>query len=139
MLDLFSRDFTAAEPGRKYMGDITYLPLSDGTFLYLATVLDCFSHRVVGWSIADHMRTDLVADALMMAAAARGGLAGSLFHSDHGAQGGFNWSSQHLDPRGGVLWRREEHARRSRLVVCRLNHRDGRRSIGGRSGSVSGG
>ncbi|PRX48809.1 integrase-like protein [Nonomuraea fuscirosea] len=59
--DLFTRDFTAAEPGHTYMGDITYLPLGDGTFLYLATVLDCFSRRVVGWSIADHMRTDLVA------------------------------------------------------------------------------
>src|SRR5687768_14543500 len=66
------------EPGRKYMGDITYLPLGDGDFLYLATVLDCFSRRVVGWSIADHMRTDLVADALTMAAATRGGLADSI-------------------------------------------------------------
>ncbi|MGN9847559.1 IS3 family transposase [Nonomuraea sp. H19] len=84
--DLFTRDFTAPEPGRKYMGDITYLPLGDGDFLYLATVLDCFSRRVVGWSIADHMRTDLVADALTMAAATRGGLADSIFHSDHGAQ-----------------------------------------------------
>nr|WP_079148799.1 IS3 family transposase [Streptomyces agglomeratus] len=67
--DLFQRDFTATEPA-KYMGDITYLPLRE--FLYLATVLDCFSRKVVGWSIADHMRTDLVADALRMAAATRG-------------------------------------------------------------------
>ncbi|MCX4486353.1 IS3 family transposase [Streptomyces anulatus] len=86
--DLFERDFTAAEPGRKYMGDITYLPLADGRFLYLATVLDCFSRKVVGWSIADYMRTDLVADALLMAARTRGGLEGSVFHSDHGAQYG---------------------------------------------------
>ncbi|MFF0205925.1 IS3 family transposase [Streptomyces sp. NPDC005017] len=86
--DLFRRDFTAPEPGRKYMGDITYLPLAGGEFLYLATVLDCFSRKVVGWSIADHMRTDLVADALRMAARSRGGLDGSLFHSDHGAQYG---------------------------------------------------
>ncbi len=49
-------------------------------------MLDCFSRRVVGWSIADHMRTDLVADALKMAAATRGGLVDSVFHSDHGAQ-----------------------------------------------------
>ncbi len=54
----------------------------------LATVLDCFSRKVVGWSIADHMRTDLVANALRMAARTRGGLDGSLFHSDHGAQYG---------------------------------------------------
>ncbi|MDH6711024.1 transposase InsO family protein [Kitasatospora sp. MAA19] len=84
--DLFGRDFTAAVANTKYMGDITYLPVGDGEFLYLATVLDCFSRRVVGWSIADHMRTDLVADALRMAAATRGGLGGAIFHSDHGAQ-----------------------------------------------------
>lgn len=46
------------------MGDITYLPVGDGRFPYLATVLDCFSRRVVGYPIADHMRAELVADAL---------------------------------------------------------------------------
>ena len=84
--DLFGRDFTAPRPGVKYMGDITYLPVGDGKFLYLATVLDCFSRRVAGYSIADHMRTELVADALRMARDVRGGLEGALFHSDHGAQ-----------------------------------------------------
>ncbi|MGI5255558.1 IS3 family transposase [Actinacidiphila glaucinigra] len=84
--DLFKRDFTAPEANLKYMGDVTYLPVGDGEFLYLATVIDCFSRRVAGWSIADHMRTDLVADALTMAAATRGSLAGAIFHSDHGAQ-----------------------------------------------------
>ena len=84
--DLFGRDFTAPEPGVKYMGDITYLPVGDGKFLYLATVLDCFSRRVAGYSIADHMRTEPVADALRMARDVRGGLEGALFHSDHGAQ-----------------------------------------------------
>ena len=84
--DLFGRDFTAPRPGVKYMGDITYLPVGDGRFLYLATVLDCFSRRVVGYSITDHMRTELVADALRMARDVRGSLAGALFHSDHGAQ-----------------------------------------------------
>lgn len=86
--DLFQRDFTAPEPGLKYMGDITCIPLAGGEFLYLATVLDCFSRRVVGWSIADHMRTSLVTDALRMAARTRGGLDGATFHSDHGAQYG---------------------------------------------------
>jgi transposase InsO family protein len=84
--DLFKRDFTAPEPNVKYMGDITYLPVGDGEFLFLATVIDCFSRRVVGWSIAGHMRTELIADALRMAAATRGSLDGSVFHSDHGAQ-----------------------------------------------------
>ncbi|MCX5205939.1 IS3 family transposase [Streptomyces sp. NBC_00237] len=86
--DLFSRDFTATEPGRKLMGNITYLPFQEGKFLHLATVLDCFSRKIVGWSTADHMRTDLVADALRMAARTRGSLDGAVFHSDHGAQGG---------------------------------------------------
>jgi transposase InsO family protein len=52
----------------------------------LATVVDCFSRRLAGWSIADHMRTELVADALKAAAATRGSLAGAVFHTDHGAQ-----------------------------------------------------
>jgi transposase InsO family protein len=84
--DLFGRDFTAPGPGVKYMGDITYLPVGDGRFLYLATVLDCFSRRVVGYSMADHMRTELVAGALCMARDVRGSLTGALFHSDHGSQ-----------------------------------------------------
>ncbi|WP_307627253.1 IS3 family transposase [Streptomyces turgidiscabies] len=84
--DLFRRDFTAGMPNTKYVGDITYLPVGDGEFLYLATVIDCFSRRLVGWSIADHMRTELVTDALRAAARTRGSLAGAVFHSDHGAQ-----------------------------------------------------
>ncbi|MHC5906289.1 IS3 family transposase [Streptomyces sp. S6] len=84
--DLLRRDFTASAPNAKYVGDITYLPVGDGEFLYLATVIDCFSRRLVGWSVADHMRTSLVTDALRAAAATRGSLAKAVFHSDHGAQ-----------------------------------------------------
>jgi transposase InsO family protein len=84
--DLLSRDFTAAAPNTKYVGDITYLPLATGGNLYLATVIDCCSRRVAGWAIADHMRTELVEDALKAADAVRGGLTGSIFHSDHGSQ-----------------------------------------------------
>jgi transposase InsO family protein len=84
--DLLKRDFTADEPNRKYVGDITYLPLADGTNLYLATVIDCCSRRLAGWALADHMRTDLIQDALRDALATRGSLAGAIFHSDHGAQ-----------------------------------------------------
>ena len=83
--DLLKRDFTAPEPNQRYVGDITYLPY-DGGNLYLATVIDCYSRRLVGWSIADHMRTELVADALRAAHAQRGSLRGAVFHSDHGAQ-----------------------------------------------------
>jgi transposase InsO family protein len=84
--DLFNRDFTATEIGVKYVGDITYLPLATGGNLYLATVIDCCSRRVAGWAIADHMRTELVEDALKAAAALRGAMAGAKFHSDHGSQ-----------------------------------------------------
>ena len=85
--DLLKRDFTATEPNQRYVGDITYLPF-DGGNLYLATVIDCYSRRLVGWSIADHLRTELVADALRAAAQQRGTLRGAVFHSDHGAQYG---------------------------------------------------
>jgi transposase InsO family protein len=84
--DLLRRDFTAAAPNQKYVGDITYLPLGQGRFLYLASVIDLFSRRLAGWSIADHMRTDLVVDALRAADATRGSVAGAILHTDHGAQ-----------------------------------------------------
>lgn len=83
--DLLQRDFTADAPNRRYVGDITYLPLADGTNLYLATVIDCHSRRLAGWAVADHMRTSLVEDALHAAAATRGSLTGAIFHSDHGS------------------------------------------------------
>lgn len=82
--DLLGRDFTAARVNTRYVGDITYLPLGTGANLYLATVIDCCSRRVTGWAIADHMRTELVEDALNAAAALRGSLAGAVFHTDHG-------------------------------------------------------
>jgi transposase InsO family protein len=84
--DLINRDFTATAPHRRYVGDITYLPIADGSDLYLATVIDCFSRRLAGWAIAEHMRTELVTDALTTARDTRGSLAGAIFHSDHGAQ-----------------------------------------------------
>ncbi len=83
--DLLNRDFTAQAPNQRYVGDITYLPIADGSNLYLATVIDCCSRRLAGWAIADHMRTELVEDALKAAAATRGSLDGAVFHSDHGS------------------------------------------------------
>ncbi len=84
--DMIGRDFTASEVNTKYVGDITYLPVEGSKFLYLATVIDLASRRLVGWAIADHMRTDLVIDALAAAERARGSLAGAVMHTDHGAQ-----------------------------------------------------
>lgn len=68
MPDLVERDFTADRPGVKLIGDITYIHTWQG-FVYLATVIDCYSKKVVGWQIADHVRAELVEDALSHAAA----------------------------------------------------------------------
>ncbi|MEU7768212.1 IS3 family transposase, partial [Nocardia sp. NPDC049190] len=61
--DLVRRDFTATAPAAKLVGDITYIRTWEG-WLFLATVLDCFSKKVVGCAMADHLRTELVSDAL---------------------------------------------------------------------------
>jgi len=65
--DLVNRDFTADAPGIKLVGDITYIPTTQG-FAYLATMIDCCTKECIGYAIADHMRADLVCDALAMAA-----------------------------------------------------------------------
>jgi transposase InsO family protein len=84
MPDLLTRDFTAERPGVKFVGDITYIHTWQG-FIYLATVIDCYSKKVVGWSIADHMRTELVADALKNAAATTLIEPDAVFHTDRGS------------------------------------------------------
>ncbi|QEU82597.1 IS3 family transposase [Streptomyces subrutilus] len=84
--DLIGRDFTAAAVNTKYVGDITRLPVSGAKPVCLATVIDLCSRRLAGWAIADHMRTELVIDALAAAERTRGGLAGSVMHTDHGSQ-----------------------------------------------------
>jgi len=80
--DLVHRDFTATEPGTKLVGDITYLRTDQG-WLYLATVIDLFNREVVGWSMAEHMRTTLISDALRMAYTHGRIAPGALFHSDY--------------------------------------------------------
>ena len=84
--DLVNRDFTATAPGRKLVGDITYLPTWEG-WLYLATVLDCYSKKVVGYAMDSTMTTDLVVRALDMAATRITFTPGeTIFHSDRGTQ-----------------------------------------------------
>jgi putative transposase len=90
--DLVERNFSPTGAGRLWCADITYLRTWEG-FLSLAGVLDCFSHRIVGWSMADHLRAELVVDALQMALARRRLGPGLVHHSDQGSQGGFRWSS----------------------------------------------
>lgn len=83
--DLLGRDFTAERPDSRWCGDITYIKTWQG-WAYLATVIDLHSRAVVGWAIADHMRTDLVTDALNMALTHRRPEPGVIFHSDRGTQ-----------------------------------------------------
>lgn len=84
--DLIGRRFDPGKPDVAWVGDITYLPTGEG-WLYVASVLDLGSRRFLGYSMADHMRTELVADALTMAAGARAGATtGIIFHGDRGAQ-----------------------------------------------------
>ena len=77
--------FTADQPGRRLVGDITYLRTGEG-WLYLATVIDLATRMVIGWQLADHMRTSLVVDALQMAITHGHVRPGAIFHSDRGAQ-----------------------------------------------------
>ena len=85
--DLIRRDFTAdaTKVNSRWCGDITYISTWEG-WLYLATVIDIASRRVVGYAMVDHLRTDLAADALSNAVAARAPEPGVIFHSDRGCQ-----------------------------------------------------
>jgi putative transposase len=83
--DLLARDFHADTPGTKLVGDITYLPTWQG-WLYLATVIDCHTKACIGYALAEHMRADLVIDALQMAARNYPLADDAIFHSDRGTQ-----------------------------------------------------
>ena len=82
--DLVQRQFVADAPNKLWVADISYIPTWAG-FLYLAVVLDAFSRRIVGWSMAEHLRTELVLAALNMALGQRRAK-GVVHHSDHGTQ-----------------------------------------------------
>ena len=102
--DLVERQFIAQRPNQLWVVDFTYVATWAG-FVYVAFCIDVFSRMITGWRAAKSMTTDLVLDALEMAIWQRRrtghDLRGLVHHSDAGSQGGFNWSSQHLD-RGGV-------------------------------------
>jgi putative transposase len=110
-VDHVKRDFTATAPGTKLVGDITYIRTWAG-WLYLATVIDCHSKAVIGWSMADHMRTDLICDAITMAAGNVDLAPGAVFHSDRGTQYTSTQFAAHLTKhkmtgsmgRTGVCW-----------------------------------
>jgi transposase InsO family protein len=85
--NVIDRDFTASAPNQKWVADITYIETDEG-WLYLAAVMDCFSRRIIGWATADHLRSELVEDALRMALThRRPNPQGQLIHhSDRGVQ-----------------------------------------------------
>jgi len=109
--DHVGRDFTAERPGVKLVGDITYIATWEG-WLYLSIVIDCYSKRVVGWSMANHMRTSLICDAIDMAVGNITLADGCVFHSDRGSQytsGQFHAHLQEVGVTGsmgrtGVCW-----------------------------------
>lgn len=93
--DLLRRRFTPPVATTHLVGDITYLKMGEG-WLFLATVIDLTTRMVVGWQTVGHMRASLITDALAMAQRSGYVAGGAVFHSDRGAQGGFNWSSRSI-------------------------------------------
>ena len=83
--DLVARNFSSDVPDRLWVADITYVRSAEG-FVYLAFILDAYSRRVVGWSMATHLRTELVVESLQMAIARRKPAPGLVHHSDRGVQ-----------------------------------------------------
>jgi transposase InsO family protein len=83
--DLIGRDFTAQAPGERLVSDITYLPTGE-SWLYLATVIDLHTREVIGRAMADHLRADLVRDALDLAAGRDLTSDNAIFHADRGSQ-----------------------------------------------------
>ena len=82
--DLIGQDFTAAQPDTRWCGDITYVATVDG-WVYTATVIDLHSRKVVGYAVADHLRTTLIVEALAAALLTRRPPSGVIFHSDRGS------------------------------------------------------
>lgn len=82
--DLVRRDFTAAAPGQKMVGDVSYIPTWEG-WIYLATVIDCHTKAVIGWSMSDNYQTPLIEDAIRMAVRNYPIEPGAIFHSDRGS------------------------------------------------------
>lgn len=83
--NVLDRDFTAAQPNQKWVADITYIATDQG-WLYLATLMDLFSRKIVGWSMNARLKTELVRDEFTMAVLQRCPQAGLLHHSDRGSQ-----------------------------------------------------
>ena len=99
--NLLNRDFYASNPDEKYVGDITYIPTNEG-WLYLATVIDLYSRKVVGWSMDDTMKVSLVNNALKMALLSRKPPKGLIWHTDRGSQYA-SYSHRDLLQQNGII------------------------------------
>lgn len=108
--NLLNRNFTASRPNQKWLADITYIDTLEGC-LYLASVEDVFSRRIVGWAMDEHMETSLVNAALHMALFQRRPADGLLHHSDRGSQ----YASHHYQ---ALLARRHITVSMSRSANC---------------------
>lgn len=97
--NLLERDFDASAPNRKWVADITYIDTGEG-WLYLAAVMDCFSRRIVGWAAADHLRSELVEEALRSAIVSRRPTGDLIHHSDRGSQYASDAFQKLLDEHG---------------------------------------
>jgi transposase InsO family protein len=119
-----------------WAADVTQIRTGEG-WLYLAAVLDLWSRRVVGWAMGNAVNAELVGDALLMAFQRRRPDRRVVHHSDRGAVGEFNWSSQHLDQevRG---WDGQQIGSRQRRVGRRCGRRVGRRWRGVSTANGSG-
>ena len=108
--DLVRRDFEPLAPNRLWVADLTYVSTWAG-WVYVAFVIDAYARRILGWRVATTMTTSMVLDALEQAIWTRqreghDDFTALIAHTDHGVQGGFRRSSQHLDS-GGVSWWRK--------------------------------
>jgi putative transposase len=114
--DLVDRQFGVAAPNVLLVADFTYVKLITGVFVCVSFVIDAYAGAIVGWEVSVSKHTRFVESALRQAAALRDRqgrpIDGAIHHSDAGSQGGFKWSSQHLDPGGVQQWRRRTGPRR---------------------------
>jgi len=108
--DLVNRDFAADAPGQKMVGDITYIPTWEG-WVYLATVIDCYTKAVIGWAMADNYKTPLIEAAIEMAARNHQFAEGAIFHSDRGS----NYTSAQF---AGTLQRLKVQQSVGRTGIC---------------------
>ena len=97
--NLIKQDFSVAGPNQLWLADITYIPTDEG-WMYLASIIDAYSRLIVGWAMADHMRTELTLEALAMAVKSRGVAEGLIHHSDRGSQYASNAYQEELSRLG---------------------------------------